>query len=283
MESDPESDAESATPTRYVVWQVTCDWAGATGRTSGQNPVPCGDRVGSIPREAVISTERTSGQVGATGSTSSPAVRQFIDDFRPEDDVLLSARARGDEIGARSIAPATGAALQWLATFIHAKNVAEVGTGVGVSGVWLLRGMTHDGILTTVDDEAENTRAARQAFGDAGVASQRTRLITGRPVEVLGRLADGAYDMVFLNGETQQTARYVDEARRLLRPGGLIVIDRVLAEGRVPDPAQRDADTIAMRTLLSDASIDEQLRPLLLPIGGGLLVAQKVLDPTDEH
>jgi predicted O-methyltransferase YrrM len=252
----------------------------------GAESATSGDRVESIPREAVISTERTSGQSGATGSTSSAAVRQFIDDFRPEDDVLASARARGDEIGARAITPATGAALQWLAQILLAKNVAEIGTGVGVSGVWLLRGMTDDGILTTVDDEAENTRAARQAFADAGVASQRTRLITGRPLEVLGRLADQAYDLVFLNGETQETSRYLDEARRLLRPGGLIVIDRVLAEGRVPDPAQRDGDTVAMRTLLSEVSVDEQLRPMLLPIGGGLLVAQKVHNavlPGDEH
>ncbi len=147
--------------------------------------------------------------------------------------------------------------------------------------MWLLRGMADDGILTTVDDETENTRAARQAFADAGVPSQRTRLITGRPLEVLSRLADGAYDMVFLNGETQETARYLDDARRLLRPGGLIAIDRVLAEGRVPDPAQRDADTIAMRTLLSEVSVDEHVRPLLLPVGGGLLVAQRVRDSTD--
>ena len=138
--------------------------------------------------------------------------------------------------------------------------------------------MTDDGVLTTVDDETENTRAARQAFADAGVPSQRTRLITGRPLEVLSRLADHAYDLVFLNGETQETSRYLEEARRLLRPGGLIIIDRVLAEGRVPDPAQRDADTIAMRTLLSEVSVDDQVRPLLLPIGSGLLVAQKLPD-----
>jgi predicted O-methyltransferase YrrM len=137
--------------------------------------------------------------------------------------------------------------------------------------------MTDDGVLTTVDEEAENTRAARQAFADAGVAPQRTRLITGRPLEVLSRLADQAYDMVFLNGEVHETARYLDEVRRLLRPNGLVAIDRVLAEGRVPEPAQRDADTVAMRTLLAEASADEEIRPLLLPVGGGLLIAQKAL------
>ena len=190
--------------------------------------------------------------------------------------MLTAARQRGDEIGARSVAPATGATLQWLAETVQARAVAEVGTGAGVSGLWLLRGMTNDGVLTTVDDEAENTRAARQTFAEAGIPTQRTRLITGRPIEVFSRLADAAYDLVFLDGEPREASRYLEESLRLLRPGGLVVIDHVLAEARVPDPAQRDAVTVAMRTLLSEVSENEQLRPLLLPVGDGLLVAQKV-------
>ena len=192
---------------------------------------------------------------------------------------MEKARQRAHEIGARVVTPATGAVLQWLAETISARTVAEVGTGAGVSGLWLLRGMTSDGVLTTVDDEAENTRAARQSFSEAEVATQRTRLITGRPLEVLSRLADSGYDLVFLNGEAHEVSRYVEEAHRLLRDGGLIVIDRALADGRVPDPAQRDAVTVAMRTLLSEVAANEQLRPLLLPVADGLLVAQKVAAP----
>jgi predicted O-methyltransferase YrrM len=211
-----------------------------------------------------------------TISTDPNAVGQFVDEYRPEDEVLTAARQRGDEIGARSVAPATGATLQWLAETVQARAVAEVGTGAGVSGLWLLRGMTNDGVLTTVDDEAENTRAARQTFAEAGIPTQRTRLITGMPIEVFSRLADTAYDLVFLDGEPREASRYLEESLRLLRPGGLVVIDHVLAEARVPDPAQRDAVTVAMRTLLSDVSENERLRPLLLPVGDGLLVAQKV-------
>ena len=215
---------------------------------------------------------------GDTGGQLTPqqgAVRHYVDDFRPEDDVLAAARARGEEIGTVSVTPATGATLQWLAETIGARTVAEVGTGAGVSGLWLLRGMTADGVLTTVDDEAENTRAARRTFEDAGIPTQRTRLITGRPSEVLSRLADDAYDMVFLDGEPQESGRFVTEAVRLLREGGLVVVDHALAEGRVADPAQRDADTVAMRTLLTEIRDDERVRPLLLPVGDGLLVAQK--------
>lgn len=195
--------------------------------------------------------------------------------------MLTSARSRGEEIGSDAVTPATGALLRWLAAMISARTVAEVGTGVGVSGLWLLHGMADDGVLTTVDDEAENTRAARQAFAEAGVPTQRTRLITGRPLEVLGRLADGGYDMVFLRGTSAETGQYVEEAVRLLRAGGLVVIDNALAQGRVPDPAQRDAVAVAMRTLVNDVAGDERVRPLLLPLGDGVLVLQSVAEAGD--
>lgn len=175
-----------------------------------------------------------------------------------------------------SVSPATGATLQWLAQLIAARAVAEVGTGAGVSGLWLLRGMATDGVLTSVDDETENTRAARQTFNDADVPTQRVRLITGRPLDVLSRLADSAYDLVFFDGSPQESSRFLEEALRLLRPAGLVVFNDALAGGRVGDPAQRDPTTIAIRTLVNQTREDERIRPLLLPVGDGLLVAQKL-------
>lgn len=199
----------------------------------------------------------------------------FVDGYRPEDELLDAARGRGDEIGVVSVSPATGATLCWLAELTGARTVAEVGTGAGVSGLWLLRGMVPDGILTTVDDEAENTRAARQTFAEAGVPPQRVRLITGHPAEVLSRLADAAYDIVFFDGTPQESNRYFDEGLRLLRRGGLMVFNGALLGGRVADPSQRDAATIAMRTLVNETRDDERVRPLLVPVGDGVLVAQK--------
>jgi predicted O-methyltransferase YrrM len=83
------------------------------------------------------------------------------------------------------VRPGTGAALRLLAAAVNAKAVVEVGTGAGVSGLWLLSGMPSDGILTTIDVEAEHQRAAKQAYAAAGVAPQRTRVITGRALDVL--------------------------------------------------------------------------------------------------
>jgi len=153
--------------------------------------------------------------------------------------------------------------------------VVEVGTGAGVSGLWLLRGMRPDGVLTTVDKDPEHQRAAKQAFGEAGIPSSRARLIVGNALEVLPRLADGGYDLVFVDAAKTEYADYLTEALRLLRPGGVVAFDNVLWHDRVADPAQRDPDTVAMRELGRTVRDDDRLVPVLLHSGDGLLAAVK--------
>jgi predicted O-methyltransferase YrrM len=162
-----------------------------------------------------------------------------------------------------------------LAAALDARAVVEIGTGCGVSGVYLLRGMRPDGILTSVDIEAEHQRLARATFTEEGVAPQRTRLITGRALEVLPRLTDGAYDMVFADGDKAEYGEYLEQALRLLRPGGLVAFDNALWDGKVADPTQRDVDTVTIRQLGRQIAGDEHLVPCLLPVGDGLLVAVK--------
>ena len=110
--------------------------------------------------------------------------------------------------------------------------MAEVGTGAGVSGLWLLRGMRPDGILTSVDVEAEHQRLARESFAEAGIPPARARLITGNALDVLPRLADGGYDMVFCHTRPGDYPAFLTEALRLLRKGGLVVFSSVLAAAR---------------------------------------------------
>jgi predicted O-methyltransferase YrrM len=97
-----------------------------------------------------------------------------------EDAVLAAARERAVEIGAAPVTPAVGALLSLLAKLSGGKAVAEVGTGAGVSGLWLLSGMSDDGVLTTIDIEPEYLRLAKEAFTEAGIGQSRTRLIAGR-------------------------------------------------------------------------------------------------------
>lgn len=200
-------------------------------------------------------------------------LHQFCEAWLAEDEPLQNARRRGREVGAVPIWPGGGAMLRFLAASIRARSVVEIGTGGGTSGIWLLRGMTPDGVLTSIDTEVEHQRLARLSLTEAGFASNRFRLITGRAMEVLPRLTDGAYDLVFADAAKSEYADYLAEAMRLLRPGGIVAFDNALWHGKVPDPTARDEDTLAVRELLKIAHDDERLMPVLLPSGDGLLAA----------
>jgi predicted O-methyltransferase YrrM len=198
---------------------------------------------------------------------------EYSEAYVAEDAVLADARARAEEVGCVPIHPGGGAALRLLAAVLDAKHVVEIGTGTGVSSIWLLRGMREDGVLTSVDIEAEHQRQAREAFTAEGVSASRTRLITGRALEVLPRLADASYDLVLADGAKDEYPDYVEEAARLLRTGGVLAIDDSLWHDKVADPAQRDPDTIAIRGTLTALQDDERWLVALLPVGDGLLTA----------
>jgi predicted O-methyltransferase YrrM len=199
----------------------------------------------------------------------------YAEAYVPEDAVLAAGRQRAGEVGCVPILPGGGAALRFVAAVLGARAVVEVGTGTGVSGVWLLRGMTEDGVLTTVEAEAEHLRLARQTFADEGVPAGRTRTILGSALDVLPRLADSAYDIVFCDGDKREYADYLAEAHRLLRAGGVVAFDNALWHDRVADPAQRDPETVALRELGRSFVTDERFVPLLLPVGDGLLLGLK--------
>lgn len=193
----------------------------------------------------------------------------------PEDEVLQAARARAEEVGVVPIGSGVGAALRFLAAVLDARAVVEIGTGTGVSGLWMLRGMRSDGVLTTVDIEAEHQRLAKQTFTEAGIPPQRARTIPGAALEVLPRLTDGHYDLVFCDGDKREYSAYLAEALRLLRPGGVVAFDNALWHDKVADPAQRDEETVAIRELGRAISESSGLVPVLLPVGDGLLAAKK--------
>jgi predicted O-methyltransferase YrrM len=135
--------------------------------------------------------------------------------------------------------------------------------------------MPEDGILTTIDVEPEHQSAARKAYAEAGIAHQRTRVITGRALEVLPRMTDGAYDMVVVDADKVEYPEYVDHAIRLLRSGGVLVLDNMLWHDKVADPAARDEQTVVLRDLGKRLRDDERLIPAMLPVGDGVLAAVK--------
>ena len=205
-------------------------------------------------------------------------MREYVESFVAEDEILAAARERGQELGASPIGPGGGAALRFLAGALAARAVVEVGTGAGTSGLWLLRGMAPDGVLTSIDVEPEHQRAARQAFAEAGFPPSRYRLIMGQALDVLPRLTDGGYDLVFVDAAKLEYPRYLQAGARLLRPGGVIAFDNALWGGKVADPAVRDPRTAALREVATLVRADETLIPLMLPLGDGLLLALRMPD-----
>lgn len=204
-----------------------------------------------------------------------PGTWTYAEEFTPEPEVIERARARGEALGCVPVGSGTGAALRMLAATNHARSVVEIGTGAGVSALWLLAGMPQDGILTTIDISTEHQHAAKQAFAEAGYAPQRTRAIVGSALSVLPRLTDGGYDLVLVDGEKTEYPQYVEQALRLLRPGGVLAVDNMLWHDQVADPAARDEVTRTLRDLGKQLRDDEGLSTALLPVGDGLLVAVK--------
>jgi predicted O-methyltransferase YrrM len=217
-------------------------------------------------------------EVVIASEPGSRAVAAWVEALQPEDAPLLAARARAAEVGVAAVDPSTGAVLRLLAATTRAKAVVELGTGVGVSALWLLRGMREDGVLTSVDSEAEHQRLARQSITEAGVPASRARLISGRALEVMPRLSDAAYDLVFCDAARSEYLEYLEGAVRLLRPGGCVVFAGALAGGKVADSAARDNDTVALRELARAVRDDTRLVPAVLPVGPGLLVATVLSD-----
>ncbi|GAB3487681.1 O-methyltransferase [Nocardiopsis coralliicola] len=215
--------------------------------------------------------------IAANYETLAHSERSAGEDAAGTADAALAAvrAAAGERRGVRPVSEACGAALRFLAAAIGARSVVEIGTGYGGSGIWLLRGMRPDAILTTVDVDPVGQESARSAFRAAGFSTNRTRLIRGRALEVLPRLTDGAYDLVFADAVRSEYPDYLGEALRLLRPGGVAVFHDALAASPLGDGplSASDSGTAAIRDLGRAIREDEGLVPLLLPVGDGLLAA----------
>jgi predicted O-methyltransferase YrrM len=199
---------------------------------------------------------------------------KFSEDFAQESEVILRARARAAELGIESITPSVGAQLALLVSIAQAKSVVEVGTGAGVSGLWLLSGNDHV-VLASIESDIDAHNIAKVAFSEANVPASRLRLINGKSLDVMANLADAAYDLVLLDADLATLPEQIHEASRVLRPGGVIAISHAMWRDRVPDPAMRDDNTSVYRDVLRRFSESSDFVVSLLPIGDGLLLASR--------
>lgn len=202
---------------------------------------------------------------------------KFAEEFIVERADIALMRQHSLEVGIDPITPAMGAQLAVLAAATNPANIIEVGTGLGVSGLWLLSG-AHEAVLTSIDAELDYQTVARKGFIDAGVAANRIRLIGGRAEDVLPRMNESSYDLVFIDADPANVIEYVEHGLRLARRGGTVVVAHALWRGRVADPAARDDTVAGFRMLLREIASSDAVLTALSPVGDGLLQMTKLTD-----
>lgn len=202
---------------------------------------------------------------------------KFADDIVVETTQIVAARTHAAEVGVESVSPAIGSQLAVIAAAARAKSIVEIGTGLGVSALWMLRGAP-DATITSIDTELEHQQVARAALLDAKVPANRIRLITGTAGDVLPRLNESSYDLVLVDADPASVIEYVEHGLRLVRQGGTVLVPHALWKDKVADPAQR-SDTVGdFRTLIAELSGSDAVLVALSPAGDGLLQVTKIVE-----
>lgn len=216
-------------------------------------------------------------ELGAQPVAHKESSWKFAEDFIVEREDIAQVRQHSIEVGVDPISAATGGALAAIAAASGARNIIEIGTGIGVSGLWLLAGAP-GADLTSIDSEIDHQLLAKAAFLAAGIPANKVRLIAGRAREVLPRMNEASYDIVFIDADPQSVLVYVEHALRMVRTGGTVLVAHALWHDRVADPTQRDDAVTVFRTLLNTAAESTAVISSLSPIGDGLLQLTKISD-----
>ncbi|MDE1046230.1 MAG: O-methyltransferase [Candidatus Nanopelagicales bacterium] len=197
----------------------------------------------------------------------------YLGEFDAEHaDELRVAREHAADLGIECVSHQVASLLELLAASIQAQAIIEIGTGTGISGAALLEGMKTGGVLTSIDLEAEYQRHAKELFTSLGCESNRTRLIAGRALDVLPRFSDRAYDLIFVDADAGDYPAILNQTKRLLRIGGLVICHGAFATG-MADASARDYEATAMRDIATELRSDNAWLPSLLTVGSGLFLA----------
>jgi predicted O-methyltransferase YrrM len=219
-----------------------------------------------MTRTTLPLTERLHQYLLANSLREHPALRQLRDD------------TSGLPGAGMQIAPEQGQFMTLLIELTGARRVLEVGCFTGYSALAMALALPPDGRLMTLEVNAEPIEIGRRAWRAAGVA-ERIEVRLGLALDSLeGLLEEGAadtFDLAFIDADKKSYDAYYERALRLVRPGGLILLDNVLWGGAVADPADHERQTEAIRALNAKLHRDARISLSLLPLGDGLTVARK--------
>lgn len=221
--------------------------------------------------------------IAGVSETAFTQLSTYIDsrrDHLPEavDEALARAREDAEENGVPVPSQVVGDLLSVLAAGNEASQGAVAVTpAAGVAGLHILAGLREKATLTCIEPEAALQAGAKEAFRAAGFAPSRVRFLTSRPLDVMGRLATGAYQLIYADVSAVELRPLIDAAWPLLAPGGTLVVAGSLLDGTVADPTRRDRETEAARE--ADAYVDtlalEDAALARLPLDGGLTLVTK--------
>jgi predicted O-methyltransferase YrrM len=184
-----------------------------------------------------------------------------------------AAVARG--IPAIWISPEQASFLQILLKSARARRVVEVGTLAGYSAIAMARALPprdQGGGLVTIELASTHAAFAREWIGRSDVAD-RVEVLEGAGADVLARLPVDSADAAFLDADKQGYPRYLAECLRIVRKGGLILVDNAFAFGQLFEAAPRDREVEAVRAFNDLIAADAGLHGIIVPIGDGLWVA----------
>jgi caffeoyl-CoA O-methyltransferase len=196
-----------------------------------------------------------------------------------EDPVLADLR---EETSKRSnammeIGPEQGGFMQLLARAIGARRYLEIGVFTGYSSLAMALALPADGRIVACDVSREYTDVARRYWERAGVAGKIDLQLAPALETLRGLIAANVepFDMAFIDADKENVDAYYEAALRLMRPGGLILVDNVLWGGAVADPSIVDPGTSALRALNAKVGRDERVDVSLVATCDGILIARK--------
>ena len=197
-----------------------------------------------------------------------------------EPDVLQELREETQKLSnsGMQISPEQGQLMAMLVKLVNARKIVEIGTFTGYSSTVMALAMPEDGQLIAFDISEEYTRTARIFWKKAGV-DQRVKLVLGNAKESLKDFLQAgeqeSVDLAFIDADKSSYAEYYECCLKLIRPGGLILVDNVLWSGQVADASNHDKDTEALRIFNVALSSDQRVDLCMVPIGDGLTIARK--------
>ena len=208
-----------------------------------------------------------------------PRFERYVTElFAPEDPILSKIRARhaAENLPAINISPEEGKLLHVLLLAIQAKQVLEIGSLGGYSGVWLARALPPGGELTTIEKDPKHAKIAQEAF-DMAKLHGRVRLIQGSALDVLATLTPG-FDAVFIDADKEPLPKYFEWGMKLLRRGGLLLCDNAFFHGAAVDPNDQSGNARGVRAFNQLAAHDPRLVATIIPVRDGLVVGVKMRD-----